>query len=763
MPESFDPYHRWLGIPPKDQPPNHYRLLGIDPLESDPDVIESAADRQMAHVRTFQAGQHPAEAQQILNRIAAAKLTLLSPQKKAPYDRSLMSGAKGQGVSQPGPQPPAPAAEFDGIRVGDVSVSSGGSRGRRSKPAWQNRIVVGSGALGLIVVAALLYALNSGDDPQVSDREVPKGDPVVDQRPQPPNPVAKKPEPPPDDRPPQPEQGKSPPKLPTPPPKQPDAPTEKPAPLPENPKPPRDPPAPPPKETPPKEDPSIETATDGPVDLLALIDPQRDAVSGRWRFEGRTLVTEAGERVRLQVPYAPPDRYLLTMAVERTRQHKHLSDLCVGLVIGGRQTMLVIDGWFGATSGLHRLDGKTGGENQSTRKGRILTTGQSHLLVFAVDRSGLRVTCDGRAVFDWRGDPRRLSMSLDWAVPDRTQLLLGHWNSDFSISRLELRPLGLHAPATPPAEPVPAEADRQKAERQIREIFSREYAAASRSEAKASLAGLLWKQAGETPDDPLARYVLLSETLRLAAEAGEVLIACDALRALETAYRVDVWESRLAILSQLSRTAHDADARREVARCAADSVSAAIRADCCQEAEQLAAVALELATRIRSVELRKEARDLQTQARALARAWKGLQPALETLRTQAEDPEANLAVGKYYCFAKADWTRGLPHLAKGSDAALAALAALAKADLDGPDQPTARVELAERWWGLVESLPASAEKQAARSRAGTWYGRGLPGLTGLQKARVEKRLLVIGRLLAKAPPAAWRRPQPGEE
>lgn len=23
----FDPYHKWLGIPPKDQPPNHYRLL----------------------------------------------------------------------------------------------------------------------------------------------------------------------------------------------------------------------------------------------------------------------------------------------------------------------------------------------------------------------------------------------------------------------------------------------------------------------------------------------------------------------------------------------------------------------------------------------------------------------------------------------------------------------------------------------------------------------------------------------------------------
>ena len=27
--EEFDPYRKWLGIPPQEQPPNHYRLLGI--------------------------------------------------------------------------------------------------------------------------------------------------------------------------------------------------------------------------------------------------------------------------------------------------------------------------------------------------------------------------------------------------------------------------------------------------------------------------------------------------------------------------------------------------------------------------------------------------------------------------------------------------------------------------------------------------------------------------------------------------------------
>ena len=26
---AFDPYHQWLGIPPEQQPPDHYALLGL--------------------------------------------------------------------------------------------------------------------------------------------------------------------------------------------------------------------------------------------------------------------------------------------------------------------------------------------------------------------------------------------------------------------------------------------------------------------------------------------------------------------------------------------------------------------------------------------------------------------------------------------------------------------------------------------------------------------------------------------------------------
>ena len=88
MAADFDPYHRWLGIPPEKQPANHYRMLGLTQFESDVEAIRDAAERQMAHVR-LRALKHPELSQRILNELAAAKVCLLDPEKKAAYDAFL--------------------------------------------------------------------------------------------------------------------------------------------------------------------------------------------------------------------------------------------------------------------------------------------------------------------------------------------------------------------------------------------------------------------------------------------------------------------------------------------------------------------------------------------------------------------------------------------------------------------------------------------------------------------------------------------------
>jgi hypothetical protein len=112
---DFDPYHKWLGISPQHQPPNHYRLLSLDLYESDPDVIEAAVDRIAAFLQDVASGPQAKESQKLLNEIAAARLCLLDASQKTPYDERLqveMAQAiwPPEGESEPAPPPPvAPA------------------------------------------------------------------------------------------------------------------------------------------------------------------------------------------------------------------------------------------------------------------------------------------------------------------------------------------------------------------------------------------------------------------------------------------------------------------------------------------------------------------------------------------------------------------------------------------------------------------------------------------------------------------------------
>lgn len=173
---TFDPYRRWLGIPPQQQPPHHYRLLGVGLFESDPDVISSAADRQMAHVRTFQSGEHSELSQRLLNELAAARVCLLDAKRKAEYDDRLR---RQLGAEKPTPVPPriaAPPQPPPGSSAPPVSAppvsaapgvppvaaasgltSGGGTSGsywpRRKSPSWW------ASAIALVVVFLSLVLL----------------------------------------------------------------------------------------------------------------------------------------------------------------------------------------------------------------------------------------------------------------------------------------------------------------------------------------------------------------------------------------------------------------------------------------------------------------------------------------------------------------------------------------------------------------------------------------------------------------------------
>ena len=108
MSTSFDPYHKWLGIPPDQQPAHHYRLLGIDLFESDADVIEAAANQRTAYLQELAAGEQVELTQKLLNEITQARRCLLNADQKQAYDAQLQSQQPVRPVSRPETEPEGP-------------------------------------------------------------------------------------------------------------------------------------------------------------------------------------------------------------------------------------------------------------------------------------------------------------------------------------------------------------------------------------------------------------------------------------------------------------------------------------------------------------------------------------------------------------------------------------------------------------------------------------------------------------------------------
>lgn len=107
MTKKFDPYYKWLGIPPRDQPPHHYRLLGIELFENDRDVIDAAANRVMAYLKDLATGDEAEYSQSLLNEVSRARICLLNKEKKKAYDEELRADLKSKGVLQPKAGKPA--------------------------------------------------------------------------------------------------------------------------------------------------------------------------------------------------------------------------------------------------------------------------------------------------------------------------------------------------------------------------------------------------------------------------------------------------------------------------------------------------------------------------------------------------------------------------------------------------------------------------------------------------------------------------------
>jgi hypothetical protein len=302
--------------------------------------------------------------------------------------------------------------------------------------------------------------------------------------------------------------------------------------------------------------------------------------------------------------------------------------------------------------------------------------------------------------------------------------------------------------------PVPATATQDAFIATVRESYAADLKAAKAPDDRTKLSDRLLKLASESKDDPASQFVLLKDARDLAVQAVDIEKAFKAVDQIAELFNVNAIELKVKVLQDASNAVRPREGNRSIASQGMELVQQAIAVDDFDHAESAAKLAIAAANRVPDAVLIKEAAAVVKEIPTLRTAYRQIQPALQVLVDNPADPTASVIVGKYYCLVKGDWAKGLPLLAIGNDASLKSLAEL---EVGQPTELEKQVEIGDKYWDL-SATEQGLRKARLQEHAAEWYSKAVASLTGITKAKVEKRVADVAKLQnAKAPVAATNR------
>ena len=264
--------------------------------------------------------------------------------------------------------------------------------------------------------------------------------------------------------------------------------------------------------------------------------------------------------------------------------------------------------------------------------------------------------------------------------------------------------------------PVPGKEESRASLDLVREIYGDRYDAARSQKAKSELAREIL-DAADLEKDVVATHVLLELGRNIAINAGEVDLTIDFVNRLCDQYQVDAEDQRIKALTRLCAKV-PVDQTESMIERVGDACDSAIEKDRYGSIGQLVKALVKLTVRSRESEYREIALEMQKQLVVMRDLHEKVRPYLKNLEKNPADPEANLVVGKYYCFVKGVWTAGMECLAKSGEADFQSIA---KLELQSPMTAESRLELADQWWELSARQENEDEKVLMMIRAGNHY------------------------------------------
>jgi hypothetical protein len=175
-------------------------------------------------------------------------------------------------------------------------------------------------------------------------------------------------------------------------------------------------------------------------DLLAMVQVDRDSVSGDWTSTDGRLESPKAHGARVEIPYLPPDEYRLTVVAEPLDEP---DALVLGQRLGGQRFLVLLNFQTGDTrsSALEYVDGKNVGANATTVRREVFKKGRPSQIICTVRKETVEVSVDGRRIISWQGTSDQLSLSDYWKTPNDNAMFLGAYDCRYRITRVTLAAL----------------------------------------------------------------------------------------------------------------------------------------------------------------------------------------------------------------------------------------------------------------------------------------------------------------------------------
>lgn len=282
---------------------------------------------------------------------------------------------------------------------------------------------------------------------------------------------------------------------------------------------------------------------------------------------------------------------------------------------------------------------------------------------------------------------------------------------------------------------MPPPAKLREREDRLRKTRKADFERRGRAERQA-LAKALFQEGRVGEIDPVEAVALLRLSGELCAETGDVDGVFAAAEAIQGIVDCKVLEVAEKILERAALANRQPEMHAVLAEGYEALSERLVDEDQFDAAVHAGEVMEKLARSSANPELLARAQLRRRQLSDLQKASGTYRSAMKTLEQRPEDGAASLQAGRFLCFHKRDWEKGIPHLARGSDAALRSVAEL---ELRNPSDPETTAALGDVWWGL--GAKAGTMKPSYQDRAMFWYRKAWPQSQGSIRDRLRTAFL----------------------